>query len=95
MRKTFWLRGFGRHSDAERDDLARRDIDALAALLGNKPYLFGERPVGADATAFGFVANALCPLFATAMRKAAENHRTLVSYRDRMMNRFYPPAKQA
>ncbi len=95
LRKALRSQGFGRHSGPERDELARRDIDALAAQLGDKSYLFGERPVGADATVFGFLASALCPILATAMRKAAENHPSLVAYRDRMMNRYYPSAKPA
>ena len=93
-RNTLKLQGFGRHAAPERDALARRDIDALAAILGDRPYMFGDRPVGADATVFGFLAGAMCPLFDIAIRRAAEGHANLVSYRDRMMARYYPEHRQ-
>ena len=42
--------GLGRHSDAEIADLAARSLEALSVFLGDKPYLMGETPCGADAT---------------------------------------------
>ncbi len=59
--KTLYLQGAGRFNDAEADFLAQKDIDALATLLGDKPYFFGDEPCGADATIFGFVAGLLWP----------------------------------
>jgi len=82
--------GLGRHRDEEIAELATRSIDALAAQLGGKTYLFGDTPCGADATAFAFVAGVLTPFFDTPLRKAAEKHANLIAYRDRMMQRYYP-----
>ncbi len=90
MRAALKAQGFGRHTAEERDELIRRDITALSTLLGGRPYLFGDGPTGADATVFAFVTGALCPLFKTAARSAAEACPNLVSYRDRLMQRFYP-----
>ena len=75
----------GRHTIAEMEQLAARDIDAIADFLADKPYLMGEAPSGADATVFPFVAHALCPLFETAILTCAERRANLVAYRDRMM----------
>jgi glutathione S-transferase len=75
---------------AEMDQLAARDIDAIADYLAQKPYLMGEVPCGADATVFPFMAHALCPLSATAIRPCAEQKSNLVAYRDRMMQRYFP-----
>ena len=80
----------GRHRPEEIHALAKRDIDALAAILSDKQHLMGDEPCGADATLFAFVAGMLCPVFETPPRAAAERHANLVAYRDRMMARFYP-----
>src|SRR5580704_16357080 len=82
--------GFGRHSADEIADLANRSLGALSAVLGDKPYLMGEAPCGADASVFGAVAGLLAPLFESPVRAAAESHANLVAYRDRMMARYYP-----
>jgi glutathione S-transferase len=63
FRRNLWGRGMGRHTLAEMEQLATRDIDAIADLLAGKPYLMGLVPCGADAATFPFMAHALCPLF--------------------------------
>jgi glutathione S-transferase len=90
VRQTLHSHGLGRHRDDEIVALATRSIDALAAHLGDTPYLFGDAPCGADATAFAFTAAVLTPFFDTPLRKAAARHDNLVAYRDRMMQRYYP-----
>lgn len=95
VEKTLKLQGFGRHTGAEQDDLAIRDISALAALMGKKAFLMGDRPCGADATVFSFVAHWLAPAFVTPVRTAAEMHQNLVAYRDRMQRRYFPPVPPA
>jgi glutathione S-transferase len=82
--------GLARHSPAERDGLAIRDIDSLATLLGDKPFLMGDAPCGADATAIAFVANLLAPLFDTPLLAATRTHSNLVAYRDRLMKSYFP-----
>jgi hypothetical protein len=52
VKKALNLQGFGRHTPAERDALAMADINALAALIGDKAFELGEKPCGADATVF-------------------------------------------
>jgi glutathione S-transferase len=56
------LQGFGRHSTSEQAELAIADINALATLVGEKAFLMGDRPCGADATVFAFVASFLSPV---------------------------------
>jgi glutathione S-transferase len=70
--------------------LANRDIDALAAVLGDRPCLMGADKCGADATAFAFALGTLCPLFDTPIRAHAEKHENLVAYCERMRREFYP-----
>jgi glutathione S-transferase len=82
--------GLGRHSPAEIAQLGTRSIDALAVLLGDKPWLMGETPSGVDATAFGMLACVLTPFFDTPLRRAAQAHANLTAYVGRLMKRYYP-----
>lgn len=90
VRQTLHAHGLGRHRDDEIAELGARSLDSLAVLLGGKPFLFGDTPCGADATAFAFTASALTPFFDSALRKRAACHANLASYRDRMMALHYP-----
>ena len=84
--------GLGRHSGDEIAELAIRDIDSLAAMLGDRPCLMGDKPRGTDASVFGMLAGILVPIFDSPIREAAERHHNLVAYRDRLMARFFPEA---
>ena len=92
VKRTLFGQGFGRHEAAEIADLASRDFAAASDLLGDKPFLFGERPCSMDATLFAFTASAATPFFDTTIRQAAERYPNLVDYQWRMMDRFYEPA---
>jgi glutathione S-transferase len=90
VRRNLWGHGMGRHTTAEMEALAVRDIDALADVLADKAYLMGERPCGADAAIFPMMAHALCPHFATAIRTRAKQKPNLVAYTDRLMAQYFP-----
>lgn len=82
--------GVGRHSPGEILTLAVKSLAALSELLADKPFLFGERPTGVDATAFAILAGLLTPFFDSPLRREAEGYVNLAAYVDRMMARFYP-----
>lgn len=82
--------GLGRHGKADIAELAIRDIDALASLIADKPYLMGERPCGADAFVFGIVTAILTPPLDSPLRAAIARHANLVAYRDRLSRRYFP-----
>jgi glutathione S-transferase len=82
--------GIGRHSEEEIQALGTRSIEAIAGFLGDKPFFFGANPTGVDATVFAFVAGALCPVFDSRTRAAAEQLDNLRRYVGRMTARFYP-----
>lgn len=101
---SFVARGVGRHSPAEIAALAVRSLDAIELFIGDKPYLMGDEPCGADAFVFATLAGAMTPYFDTPVRDAAVSRPRLVAYVTRMMDRFYPefewdagitPAQQA
>lgn len=82
--------GVTRHNDEEIAWLGERSLAALAAQLGDKAYLFGERPSGADATAFAMLANIMTPFFDSPLAERALGFGNLVAYVDRMMAAHYP-----
>jgi glutathione S-transferase len=88
--KSLHLQGIGRHSAQEAAELGVKDVESLATLLGDKPFLFGNEPCGADATVFAFVASVLSPSWDSPIRDAATAKPNLVDYRERLMSRYFP-----
>ncbi|MBX3479322.1 MAG: glutathione S-transferase family protein [Caulobacter sp.] len=82
--------GVGRHSDEEITWLGERSLKALQVLLGDRPFLFGERPVGSEAVVYSTLMVTLNPFFDSPLRRRAEAMPTLVAYVERMTDRFYP-----
>ena len=87
--KACWAQGVGRLTREERDELGRRDVDALSVLLGDGPFLFGAHPCAADAALFGFLAAVLAPNVDSAVNEAALQKSNLVAYRDRIMATYF------
>ena len=92
--RALFAQGLGRHSDEERLALGRKDVDALSTLLGDKPYIFGDAPCGADAVVFAAVAALLSPCSASPLRDEALARPNLVDYRDRLMQQFFPEFRE-
>jgi len=87
--RSLHAQGFGRMRRSDIERLAIADIEAIADFLGNKPYLLGDAPCGADATLFAFLMGALCPAFETPIRSATEAQPALVAYVDRRRARYF------
>ncbi len=62
----------GRHTIAEMEQLAARDIDAIADFLADKPYLMGEARAERMPPFSPSWPTLLCPLFETAILTCAE-----------------------
>lgn len=90
FRRTLQLQGLGRHTDEERAALVRRDIEALAQVLGHQPYLMGDRPTAVDAMAAAGIMTGLLPQFTGPIRETLLQHPTLLAYAQRMQARFFP-----
>lgn len=82
--------GMGKHSAAEIAAIGARDIDALAAILGGKPWFFGDQPTETDAVAYGQLANIYSVGFASPMQAAIGRHANLVSFLERFTACYYP-----
>lgn len=81
--------GIGRHSPSERLQLSARALDAMVAILGERPFFGGDAPVGGDAAPGAFLIAALSPLFDSPFRGLVEQRPTLMAYAGRMRARFF------
>ena len=95
VRKALYAQGTGRYTEEEATRLGLRDIETLATLLGDKPYFFGDKPCGADATFFAFIAAGLAPIWESPIRDAADKAPNVVAYRDRIMKTYFPDFVEA
>lgn len=90
VRRDLWGQGLGRHDAAEISRITQRGIDACAAILGDKPFVMGASPCGADATLFAFMLGGLRPSLKSDVCSHIERHKNLVAYTDRCAALWYP-----
>jgi glutathione S-transferase len=82
--------GLGRHTDAERLELAKGDVSAVETLLGAKPYILGDRVSEADACVFPFLLSAQCSHFASAIGDHIRSRPMIMAYLARLRDEFFP-----
>ncbi|MBB6523573.1 glutathione S-transferase C-terminal domain-containing protein [Pseudoteredinibacter isoporae] len=82
--------GMGLHSDDEILAIAKQSIDALAVLLGDKPYFFGDKPSNLDATVFALIVQLTHSENDIAISPFAKAHQNLVDYCERIAKAYYP-----
>jgi len=76
--------GIGRHKRDEIYAFGAKDLDALSEVLGDKPFVFGDKPSLADATAFAFVVSIIGPDMDSPLKAHAMSLPNLVAYAERM-----------
>merc|ERR1712186_318884 len=83
--------GIGRHSEEEVKKIGLADLKAFSEYLGNKPFLFGEKPSIADASLFGFLAQILSTHDEDNwLRKAIQDdYKNLVDYVERVKEKYW------
>jgi glutathione S-transferase len=94
--KKAHAQGTGRHTLDEVMAIGVADFDALADVLGDKPFLFGEQPRVIDCTTFAFVEMFLGFPLDSPIKQAAQRHANLAAYRKRIRDRWWtdlPPAQ--
>lgn len=82
--------GIGRHSREERFDRVRRDIIAIREILGDKPFLFGDRPTAADYSAVPMLRASIVTPVPKPLSEFIKNDAVLMAYVTRGTDRFYP-----
>ena len=85
--------GMGRHTREEALALGREAIDALAELIGERPFTMGNEPTGLDATAYPFVIGCRADTFETRLAGFVEARPNLLAYAERMAARFPLPTR--
>lgn len=89
MAATHYAVGIGRHTEAERMQLAEWDLQAIAIQLGAKPFLFGDKPKAADASVASVLISCATEFFDTPLTDLVRGHTNLVAYMDRMKATYF------
>lgn len=87
--KSHHGQGIGRHSDAQRLELAKGDLDAVEAMLEGNNFLLGFRPCAADAAVFGQIWGAECDFFDSELGDYIRSRPVLMSYSRRMQQLYF------
>jgi len=87
--KALHGQGTGRHSPGEILQIARDSISSVATLLGDGPFLFGEKPCSADATLYGSLAQLTLAKIDTPINAIAAEYPNLKTYSERFRQRYY------
>ncbi|HIP24387.1 MAG TPA: glutathione S-transferase family protein [Rhodobacteraceae bacterium] len=90
VHNSMQAQGMGRHTVEERLTRADIDIRAVMALLGDKPFLFGETPTAADASAAPVLAAMAGSPTKTLLSKRVKNDAPLTAYLERVQSALYP-----
>lgn len=76
--------GTGRFSETERIERVRLDLSAIAIRVTGAPYLFGEKPTGADASVAAMLQAMAAPPKPTALSAEVKDNAVLADYIARM-----------
>lgn len=91
VRKDMWNHGIGRHSEEELYGIAERDLLAVSEILGQKKFLFGDKPCLADAGLFAFITGAAWDCPASPMAELTKTKvKNLDEHAQRMKDFYYP-----
>ena len=89
-KKEAYIRGIGRHTEAERSGLALADLRAASVLLGEGPFVFGDRLTTTDCTLFAFLFFAQQTPYDTAAKAHLAALPNLVAYVARIRAALWP-----
>lgn len=84
VKRDLYGQGSSRHPAENAKQLARRDLEALSTLLGEKPYLFGDKPTRYDCTLGGLLGQFLQKHVETPLTEITGQYPNLVAYWHRM-----------
>ncbi|MFM5884870.1 MAG: glutathione S-transferase family protein [Novosphingobium sp.] len=90
FRQTMYGAGFARFTRPELMQIAAADIAAVAALLGDKPWLFGDNASAVDATAYGVLAGSATRFFDSELPDLISAHDNLARFIDRAERAYFP-----
>lgn len=95
IRKKLHTQGTGRHSVEEMTAIGAADFDSCAELLGDRPFLFGDKPRTADCALYAFLEGLLGFPIDSPLKQRATAHNNLVAYRQRIRDRWWKDLETA
>ena len=90
----FWHHGTGRNSEEEVELIAAKITDAISVMLGDKPYLFGDKPSSLDANVYAALVHVMFTPFPSPIGQYPKTKPNLVAYTDRIFDKYYPELRQ-
>jgi hypothetical protein len=90
IREDMVLHGIGRHTPAEVQHIGLQDVRAVEILLGDRPYLLGDRPREVDCAVFAVLAEFIVPPLQCAISDYARSSAALSGYVRRILQRYFP-----
>ncbi|MEM7595722.1 MAG: glutathione S-transferase family protein [Cyanobacteria bacterium P01_A01_bin.83] len=86
---TLNYNGIGKFTPEEIYAFGKKDIEALATILGDKSYLFGDKPTSYDSTIYSFLANLIDVPLECSLNTFARNCENLTNYCQRMKSNYF------
>lgn len=90
VRKMLHAQGLGRHTETERVELGKGDIDAVSSLLGSNRFLLGPRISEADATVYAFLSSTACSIFKHPLVEIIRTNGKLMDYLKNIQSQYFP-----
>ena len=95
IHKKLRSQGTGRHSFEEASGFGATDLESCGELLGDKPFLFGDRPRTADCTLYAFLEGLLGVPIESPLKARIAARANLVAYRQRIRERWWKDLERA
>jgi len=89
VKKALYAQGMGRHSYDEVTDIADKSFKALANILADKEYFFGDKASSFDATAYAFLCQFITAQCPNKLNDKAKSYDNLVGFCQRIEKQFY------
>jgi glutathione S-transferase len=89
IRKKLHTQGTGRHSLEEVTAFGAADLESCAELLGDQPFLFGDRPRIVDCALYAYLEGLLGFPVDSPLRSRIAARANLVAYRARIRERWW------
>jgi glutathione S-transferase len=86
----FWYHGAGRNSEAEVEQIACSQLDAMSDFIGDKKYMLpGDTPTSLDAAAYANLVHIMLTPFPSPIIQYANSKPVLCRYVDRIFEQYY------
>lgn len=90
VRGDLYSHGIGRHEPSEIYEFGRKDVDALANLLGTERFMMSDKPCSLDAAAFPVLASIATNAVQGEPWRCVQAHANLIDYIQRCTELWFP-----